>query len=97
VPDRARRCCCSKQLTVSRGKPATLQAAVTSGPTVFDRQPVPTGTTACPAVVFDEKLPERFFVKNLEQVQGDERDAIILTVGVGMLRAAAWITAALVH
>lgn len=25
----------------------------------------------------------RFFVKNLERVQGDERDAIILTVGVG--------------
>ena len=26
---------------------------------------------------------ERFFVKNLERVQGDERDAIILTVGYG--------------
>jgi very-short-patch-repair endonuclease len=30
---------------------------------------------------FDEDRPERFFVKNLERVQGDERDAIILTVG----------------
>ncbi|MGH8636145.1 MAG: AAA domain-containing protein, partial [Burkholderiales bacterium] len=30
---------------------------------------------------FDAKKPERFFVKNLERVQGDERDAIILTVG----------------
>jgi hypothetical protein len=30
---------------------------------------------------FDESAPERFFVKNLERVQGDERDAIILTVG----------------
>jgi very-short-patch-repair endonuclease len=32
---------------------------------------------------FDETKPERFFVKNLERVQGDERDAIILTVGYG--------------
>ena len=32
---------------------------------------------------FDESRPERFFVKNLERVQGDERDAIILTVGYG--------------
>ena len=30
---------------------------------------------------FAEDQPERFFVKNLERVQGDERDAIILTVG----------------
>ena len=28
---------------------------------------------------------ERFFVKNLERVQGDERDAIILTIGYGKL------------
>src|SRR5690606_30711911 len=33
------------------------------------------------APFFDETSPERFFVKNLERVQGDERDAIILTVG----------------
>ncbi len=32
---------------------------------------------------FDESQPERFFIKNLERVQGDERDAIILTVGYG--------------
>lgn len=32
---------------------------------------------------FDETRPERFFIKNLERVQGDERDAIILTVGYG--------------
>jgi very-short-patch-repair endonuclease len=32
---------------------------------------------------FDEDQPERFFIKNLERVQGDERDAIILTVGYG--------------
>jgi very-short-patch-repair endonuclease len=34
---------------------------------------------------FDESkdLEDRFFVKNLERVQGDERDAIILSVGYG--------------
>ncbi len=32
---------------------------------------------------FSEDRPEPFFVKNLERVQGDERDAIILTVGYG--------------
>ncbi len=32
---------------------------------------------------FDANVEERFFVKNLERVQGDERDAIILTVGYG--------------
>jgi very-short-patch-repair endonuclease len=31
---------------------------------------------------FDEHKPERFFIKNLERVQGDERDAIILSLGV---------------
>lgn len=30
---------------------------------------------------FREDSPERFFIKNLESVQGDERDAIILTLG----------------
>lgn len=30
---------------------------------------------------FDETKEERFFVKNLERVQGDERDAIILSIG----------------
>jgi len=30
---------------------------------------------------FDPEKEERFFVKNIEQVQGDERDAIILSVG----------------
>ena len=32
---------------------------------------------------FGEDVPEPFFVKNLERVQGDERDAIILSVGYG--------------
>lgn len=31
---------------------------------------------------FNPNLPERFFVKNLERVQGDERDIVILTLGV---------------
>ena len=32
-----------------------------------------------------EAAKERFFVKNLERVQGDERDAIILSIGYGKL------------
>ena len=32
---------------------------------------------------FDERREEPFFIKNLERVQGDERDAIILSVGYG--------------
>lgn len=36
---------------------------------------------------FDTARPERFFIKNLERVQGDERDAIILSVGYGKDRA----------
>jgi very-short-patch-repair endonuclease len=32
---------------------------------------------------FDPQRPERFFVKNLERVQGDERDAIIISIGYG--------------
>jgi hypothetical protein len=32
---------------------------------------------------FSEPRDERFFVKNLERVQGDERDAIILSIGYG--------------
>jgi very-short-patch-repair endonuclease len=39
------------------------------------------------AEFFDEEKPERFFVKNLERVQGDERDAIVLSVGYGKDRA----------
>jgi hypothetical protein len=34
---------------------------------------------------FEEGKEERFFVKNLERVQGDERDAIILAIGYGKL------------
>lgn len=32
---------------------------------------------------FDESREEPFFIKNLERVQGDERDAIILSIGYG--------------
>jgi very-short-patch-repair endonuclease len=35
---------------------------------------------------FAEDQPEPFFVKNLERVQGDERDAIILSIGYGKHR-----------
>jgi len=35
------------------------------------------------AEFFNEDQEERFFVKNLERVQGDERDAIILSIGYG--------------
>jgi very-short-patch-repair endonuclease len=35
------------------------------------------------AEFFDENREERFFAKNLERVQGDERDAIILSIGYG--------------
>ena len=33
--------------------------------------------------LFAEDVRERFFVKNLERVQGDERDVIILSIGYG--------------
>lgn len=33
--------------------------------------------------LLDESVAEPFFVKNLERVQGDERDAIVLSVGYG--------------
>jgi hypothetical protein len=35
------------------------------------------------AAFFDETLDEPFFVKNLETIQGDERDTIIFSVGYG--------------
>lgn len=41
------------------------------------------GLAAELAGFFDERREERFFVKNLERVQGDERDAIILSIGYG--------------
>jgi len=47
-----------------------LRAALTSGPAELE-------------TFFSEDVPEPFFVKNLERVQGDERDAIILSVGYG--------------
>ena len=41
------------------------------------------GIEAQTAAFFTEDVHERFFIKNLERVQGDERDAIILSVGYG--------------
>ena len=38
---------------------------------------------------FSHELPERFFVKNLENVQGDERDHMILSIGYGPTPAGA--------
>ena len=38
---------------------------------------------------FSDDLPERFFVKNLENVQGDERDHMILSIGYGPTPAGA--------
>ena len=38
---------------------------------------------------FSDELPERFFVKNLENVQGDERDHMILSIGYGPTPAGA--------
>jgi hypothetical protein len=35
---------------------------------------------------FDTARRERFFIKNLERVQGDERDAVILSIGYGTRR-----------
>lgn len=35
------------------------------------------------AALFDESHPEALFVKNLENVQGDERDVMIISVGYG--------------
>jgi hypothetical protein len=39
------------------------------------------------APYFDPNVQERFFVKNLERVQGDERDAIIVSIGYAKDRA----------
>lgn len=39
------------------------------------------------ATYFDPSARERFFVKNLERVQGDERDAVIISIGYGKDRA----------
>ncbi len=36
---------------------------------------------------FDQNKHERFFIKNLERVQGDERDGIILSIGYGKDRS----------
>jgi very-short-patch-repair endonuclease len=64
---------------------AALRAALSHpGPTPTDPGPTPTPTPRADVeAFFAEDVPEPFFVKNLERVQGDERDAIILSVGYG--------------
>jgi len=52
-----------------------LRAALASSPAQLETFFAETGSP--------EAGPEPFFVKNLERVQGDERDAIILSVGYG--------------
>ena len=52
-----------------------LRAALSAGPAQLETFFAETGSP--------EAGPEPFFVKNLERVQGDERDAIILSVGYG--------------
>ncbi len=47
------------------------------------RAALASGNFADVEAFFAEDVPEPFFVKNLERVQGDERDAIILSVGYG--------------
>lgn len=52
-----------------------LRAALSAGPAQLEAFFAEAGS--------QEAGPEPFFVKNLERVQGDERDAIILSVGYG--------------
>jgi len=51
---------------------AAVRAALTGNPELADLEEY-----------FAEDCAEPFFVKNLERVQGDERDAIILSIGYG--------------
>ena len=59
------------------------------GETDHRREAVPRNTDGVTELIaeqlhlFGEERDERFFVKNIERVQGDERDAIILSVGYG--------------
>ena len=67
---------------------AALRAALSSATLTPDPDrttPAPDRTTPAPDLeaFFAEDVPEPFFVKNLERVQGDERDAIIMSVGYG--------------
>src|SRR5690606_37486109 len=45
-------------------------------------------------LLFDPSRPEHFFVKNLETIQGDERDVIFLSVGHGRSEAGERVSAA---
>ena len=75
-----------------------LRAALAAAAAAPPVPPPPAGSSGAAAVAaaaaardaardleafFAEDVPEPFFVKNLERVQGDERDAIIISVGYG--------------
>ena len=77
---------------------AALRAALAAAAAAPPVPPPPAGSAGAAAVAaaaaardaardleafFAEDVPEPFFVKNLERVQGDERDAIIISVGYG--------------
>lgn len=71
----------------ARTRPAESLGVITMGVKHQDRvlAALDSAMSADPdlAGFLDEQRDERFFVKNLERVQGDERDAIILSVGYG--------------
>ncbi|GAB3490360.1 AAA domain-containing protein [Flexivirga lutea] len=72
-------------LDQARQRPDESIGVITLGQRHADRieAALRTAIAADPAVAWllDESLPEAFFVKNLERVQGDERDAIVLSIG----------------
>lgn len=74
-------------LTHARQRPQESLGVITMGIKHADR--IENAVRAALAVnpdlddYFNEDHSERFFVKNLERVQGDERDAIILSIGYG--------------
>lgn len=65
----------------SRDDPAPAPAAVDDEDDDADEPLTDGEITELLDEFFDETRDEPFFIKNLERVQGDERDAIILTVG----------------
>ena len=73
----------------ARGHPEQSLGVVTLTPVhaaMIDdalRRVISGGLTEEMAGFFDDTLRQRFFIKEVEQVQGDTRDAIILAVGYG--------------
>jgi len=75
----------------ARGRPMETLGVIAMGIRHADRiqRVLDQALEQCPELdeFFDQGRSERFFVKNLERVQGDERDAIVLSVGYGKDRA----------